>query len=67
MLAYSLGGVSNIAHAVEPLVTLKDMVEKTVSSNPEVQSRYHKFLESGFEQDVARGGFLPKADNRIHL
>jgi len=62
MLAYSLGGVSNIAHAVEPLVTLKDMVEKTVSSNPEVQSRYHKFLESGFEQDVARGGFLPKAD-----
>jgi adhesin transport system outer membrane protein len=62
MLAYSLGGVSNIAHAVEPLVTLKDMVEKTVSSNPEVQSRYHKFLESGFEQDVAHGGFLPKAD-----
>jgi adhesin transport system outer membrane protein len=27
-----------------------------------VQSRYHRFLESGYEQDVVRGGFLPKAD-----
>ena len=38
------------------------MVEKTVTSNPEVQSRYHKFLESGYEQEVMRAGFLPKAD-----
>lgn len=37
------------------------MVEKTITSNPEVQARYHKFLEAGFEQDVARGGFLPDA------
>jgi outer membrane protein, adhesin transport system len=27
-----------------------------------VQSRYHRFLESGFEQEVAHGNFLPKAD-----
>ncbi|MDO9206279.1 MAG: TolC family outer membrane protein [Methylotenera sp.] len=54
--------LSNAAYAAEPFVTLKDMVEKTVTSNPEVQSRYHRFLESGFEQDVVRGGFLPKAD-----
>ncbi|MDP1660159.1 MAG: TolC family outer membrane protein [Methylotenera sp.] len=54
--------LSQVAYAAEPIVSLKDMVEKTVTSNPEVQSRYHRFLESGFEQDVVRGGFLPKAD-----
>lgn len=54
--------LSSAAYAAEPFVTLKDMVEKTVTSNPEVQSRYHRFLESGLEQDVVRGGFLPKAD-----
>ncbi len=54
--------LSNMSYAAGPLVTLKEMVEKTVTSNPEVQSRYHRFLESGFEQDVAHGNFLPKAD-----
>ncbi|MES1987452.1 MAG: TolC family outer membrane protein, partial [Pseudomonadota bacterium] len=58
-----LGGfISNTALAAGPLVTLKEMVEKTITANPEVQSRYHRFLESGFEQDVAQGNFLPKAD-----
>lgn len=52
----------HMVYAAEPIVTLKDMVEKTVTSNPEVQSRYHKFLESGIEQEVVRGGFLPKAN-----
>ncbi len=46
----------------ESLIPLKDMVEKTVSSNPEVQSRYHRFLDSGYEQEAVRGGFLPKLD-----
>jgi len=54
--------LSTSSYAVEPLITLKDMVEKTITSNPEVQTRYHKFLESGYEQDVARGNFLPNAD-----
>ncbi len=63
MLASSLGvTLSNVGYAAGSLVTLKEMVEKTVTANPEVQSRYHRFLESGFEQDVARGNFLPKAD-----
>lgn len=61
-MTLSFSTLINSAFAAEPLVSLKDMVEKTVSSNPEVQSRYHKFLESGFDQDVARGAFLPKAD-----
>jgi adhesin transport system outer membrane protein len=59
----SLGvSLSNFSYAAGSLVTLKEMVEKTVTANPEVQSRYHRFLESGFEQDVMRGGFYPKAD-----
>ncbi len=45
----------------QPLVSLKEMVEKTITSNPEVQARYHKFLEAGYEQEVARGNFLPDA------
>ncbi len=62
LLAGSIvSGASSMAFA-QPLVTLKDMVEKTVSSNPEVQARYHKFLESGYEQEVMRGVFFPKAD-----
>ncbi len=48
--------------AAQPLISLKDMVEKTITSNPEVQARYHKFLEAGYEQDVARGNFLPDAN-----
>lgn len=48
-------------NAAQPMLTLKDMVEKTITSNPEVQLRYHKFLEAGYEQDVARGNFLPDA------
>ena len=63
MILSSIGFTfSNVSFAADTLVTLKDMVEKTVTANPEVQSRYHRFLESGFEQDVVRGGYYPKAD-----
>jgi adhesin transport system outer membrane protein len=63
VMASSVGvTLSNVSYAAGPLITLKEMVEKTVTANPEVQSRYHRFLESGFEQDVTRGNFLPKAD-----
>lgn len=63
ILASSVGvTLSNVSYAAGSLITLKEMVEKTVTANPEVQSRYHRFLESGFEQDVAHGNFLPKAD-----
>ena len=53
--------LSHQAYA-EPLVTLKDMVQKVISSNPEVQARYHNFQQAGYEQGVAKGSFLPKAD-----
>jgi adhesin transport system outer membrane protein len=38
------------------------MVEKTISSNPEVQVKYHAFVGAGYERDVVKGGFLPKVD-----
>ena len=46
----------------ESLVTLKQMVEKVVSANPEVQAKYHAYLGAGYEQDVVLGGYLPKVD-----
>ncbi len=46
----------------ESIVSLKQMVEKTISSNPEVQAKYHAYLGAGYEQDVVKGGFLPQLD-----
>lgn len=46
----------------QPVATLKDMVAKVISQNPEVQARYHEYTAAGFERDVAFGGYLPKAD-----
>ena len=62
MLLCMTAMTAEICYAAQPLVSLKDMVEKTITSNPEVQARYHKFLEAGYEQDVARGNFLPDAN-----
>lgn len=62
-LLFSLSMLTTgIVNAAEPLISLKEMVEKTITSNPEVQARYHKFLEAGYEQEAVRGGFLPQAD-----
>ena len=60
---YILASVTSISplHA-EPLVTLKQLVEKTISSNPEIQAKYHAYLGAGYEQEVVKGGFLPKVD-----
>lgn len=52
---------SSIAVA-EPVTPLKQLVEKVISSNPEVQSRYHAYIGAGYEQDVVKGGYLPKVD-----
>jgi adhesin transport system outer membrane protein len=46
----------------EAIVPLKQLVEKVISSNPEVQSRYHAYVGAGYEQDVVKGGYLPKVD-----
>ena len=52
---------SQFAYA-EQLVTLKQLTEKVVSSNPEVQAKYHAYLGAGYEQAVSKGGYLPKVD-----
>ncbi|WP_301102167.1 TolC family outer membrane protein [Propionivibrio sp.] len=48
-----------------PLVqhfTLKEAAQAALLKNPEVQARWHAFLEATEEIGVARGGFLPKID-----
>lgn len=54
--------LGSTVYAADGAPSFKDMVEKTVTSNPEVQARYHKLMETGFEKEVARGGFFPRAD-----
>lgn len=39
-----------------------EFVEKAITSNPEVQARYHTFRAAEQEQKVARGGLFPRAD-----
>lgn len=54
-----------VAQSVAPassLVSLRDVAQKAVLNNPEVQSRWHAFRAANEEIDVARGGFLPRAD-----
>ncbi len=60
-LVLSTSAIAKSLHA-EPLVPLKQLVEKVVSSNPEVQAKYHNYLGAGFDQDIAKGGYLPKVD-----
>ncbi len=54
-------GYNSIANA-EAIIPLKQLVEKVISSNPEVQSKYHAYVGAGYEQDVVKGGYLPKVD-----
>jgi len=59
LFGLSLNSATTLA---KPLQTLKEMVGKVVSQNPEVQARYHEYTAAGYERDVVRGGYLPKAD-----
>lgn len=54
--------VAQSAAPANSLVSLKDVAQKAVLNNPEVQSRWHAFRAANEEIDVARGGFLPRAD-----
>lgn len=44
------------------LATLQQIIEKTVTRNPEVQARYHNFTAAQQEQLVTRGNLLPQVD-----
>ena len=50
------------AGALAAPATLTDAVRQAVASNPEVQARWHEFTASREEQNVARGGYLPRID-----
>lgn len=45
-----------------PAATVREAAQKAVLTNPEVQARWHLFLSTAQEQEVARGGYLPKVD-----
>ncbi len=45
-----------------PSVSLRDLVEKTITANPEVQASYHTYLAAEQEHNAAIGGYLPKVD-----
>lgn len=51
------GEVSAAAH-----LTLKEVAQKVVLTNPEVLSKWHAFKAAGGEVDVARAGQYPKID-----
>jgi adhesin transport system outer membrane protein len=53
--------VATTATAESPS-TLKEIVEKTVTSNPEVQASFHNYLAALQEQKAAKGGFFPHLD-----
>lgn len=46
----------------EDSFSLQKLVESTVTTNPEVQARYHAYLAAVQEQNSAKGGYLPKVD-----
>ncbi len=60
-LGFSILGFNSLANA-EAVIPLKQLVEKVISSNPEVQAKYHAYVGAGYEQDLVKGGYLPKVD-----
>lgn len=60
-LLVTLAFASASAAAQQP-ATLPDAVKKALLGNPEVQARWHAFLATRHEEDVARGGYLPRLD-----
>lgn len=61
-LALALVAALSAETGAAPASTLKDAVKKAIVSNPEVQARWHDFLASQDEVDVARGGYYPRLD-----
>ena len=55
-------GMLSAPAAAQAPITLQDTVKNAIVSNPEVQARWHAFQSSLHEQDVARGGYLPRVD-----
>ncbi|PKO59484.1 MAG: channel protein TolC, partial [Betaproteobacteria bacterium HGW-Betaproteobacteria-17] len=54
--------LTTVSAQAQETTTLTDAVRKAISENPDVQATWYAFLSSNDEQDVARGGFLPRLD-----
>ena len=52
------------AQAQQLPAPLIEAARRAVTSNPEVQARWHGFQAAGNERDVARAGYLPQIDLR---
>lgn len=52
---------THLVYAEVP-ATLKEIVEQTVTTNPEVQASFHAYKASIQEQQIAKGGYYPHAD-----
>ena len=53
--------------ASAPAVTLNQIVEQTLLSNPEIQAKYHDFQASLEGQSVARAAFFPQINAQGYL
>lgn len=57
LLCLQAGEAAAAAH-----LTLKEVAQKVVLTNPEVLSKWHAFKAAGGDVDVARAGFFPRLD-----
>lgn len=62
MLAMQFAWAQGGGSSGGPATTVREAAQKAVVSNPEVQARWHTFLAASEEQDIARGGYLPRLD-----
>lgn len=67
VLLLSVMGLLSAGAGAQPIVRLQDAVKNAIVSNPEVQARWHTFLSSQYEQEVARGGYFPRVDIRTGI
>lgn len=51
---------SVVAQTVD--ITLADVTKKAIEYNPEVQSRWHTFLASGYDINASKAGYRPSVD-----
>lgn len=62
LLLILISSVFSLNLYADQVTTLKEMVEKVVTSNPEVQAKYHEYTAAGYDVDNVKGQYLPKAD-----
>ena len=62
ILLASLYFLTTAASAQEPANNAADVVQKAISTNPEVQASWRTFRAAEYDIDFARGGYLPTAD-----